>query len=344
VSATAFAPPRTHEGPASDILAVRAAVMATIRAVLTGQGFAEVETPILGPVHGGANARPFRTHSNAYHVDLSLRIAPELALKRLLVAGFPQVFEIGRNFRNEGVDASHNPEFTAVEAYCAWGDYQTMRQLARELILAMAVAVHGRPTARAPDGTTLDLDRPWPQVTVCQAVSSAVGREVSPDGDPAALRRAAADHGLAVRPGAGPGRLIEDLYAALVEPATVAPTFYIDFPAETSPLTRPHRSRPGLAERWDLVACGMELGTAYSELTDPVEQRRRLMDQSRRAAHGDPEAMEVDESFLEALEFGLPPTGGLGLGVDRLVMLLTGANIRQTLTFPFVRPAPGRRR
>jgi lysyl-tRNA synthetase class 2 len=331
------------DSAAADLIVARSKAVGALRQGLLQAGYLEVETPILQAVHGGANARPFRTHINAHHVDLSLRIAPELALKRLVVAGFPQVFEIGRNFRNEGVDASHNPEFTAVEAYCAWADYQTMRRLARELIWAMAVAVHGRPVALAPDGTTLDLDQPWPQVTVCRAVSQAVGVEVSPDGDPAALRRAAADHGLAVRPGAGPGRLIEDLYAALVEPATVAPTFYTDFPAETSPLARPHRSVSGLAERWDLVACGMELGTAYSELTDPVEQRRRLMDQSLRAAHGDPEAMEVDESFLEALEFGLPPTGGLGLGVDRLVMLLTGANIRQTLTFPFVRPVPGRR-
>ncbi|TNC17955.1 bifunctional lysylphosphatidylglycerol synthetase/lysine--tRNA ligase LysX [Georgenia sp. 311] len=330
---------------AEHVLRARSAAVWSIRRTLTDQGFLEVETPILQRIHGGANARPFRTHINAYDMDLYLRIAPELYLKRLMVGGVGRVFELGRNFRNEGVDATHNPEFTSVEAYAAFGDYLTMRDLTRELIVAAAVAVHGEPVARRPDGTVVRLDGEWPSIGVHEAVSRAVGTEVTPDLPLADLRRVCEQHGVAWDVEESHGALVGELYDRFVEGRTVEPTFYLDFPVETSPLTRQHRRDPRLAERWDLVAFGAELGTAYSELVDPVEQRARLTEQSILAAAGDPEAMEIDEDFLAALEFAMPPTGGLGIGVDRVVMTLVGASIRETLAFPFLRPrgAPGHR-
>lgn len=323
----------------------RAAVVDALRRILQSQGFLEVETPILHTVHGGATARPFRTFINAYGTDLSLRIAPELYLKRLVVGGLGPIFEIGRNFRNEGADATHNPEFTALEAYQPHADYMTMLRLTEVLVRAAAVAVHGsalvplRPDSdQGGQPELVDISEPWPVVPVLQAVSAAVGADLTLDTDFDVLLGAARAHGVPVHDGMGPGAVLEALYGELVEPATTSPTFYIDFPVETSPLARPHRTASGLAERWDLVINGVELGTAYSELTDPLEQRARLTAQSLRAAAGDPEAMEVDEDFLYALETGMPPTGGLGIGVDRLVMLLTGTNIRSVLSFPFVRP------
>ncbi len=324
------------------LLAARSTAVASLRATLGAQGYAEVETPILQTVHGGASARPFRTHINAYGMDLSLRIAPELYLKRLIVGGMGPIFELGRNFRNEGVDATHNPEFTSLEAYLPYGDYHRMRELATELIQHAAIAVHGAPVAVRTDPQTgeqvcFDLSGQWPVVTVHDAVSRACGQQITPDTTRAEVARIAADTGIAVPDGASAGEMVSELYERLVEPATVSPTFYTDFPVETSPLTRPHRIDPRLAERWDLVAFGMELGT-YSELTDPIDQRARLTEQSLRAAAGDPEAMEIDETFLTAIETGMPPTGGLGLGVDRVVMLVTGQPIRSVLSFPFVRP------
>ena len=324
---------------AARMIRARSHAVRALREGLLEDGYLEVETPILQSVHGGANARPFRTRINAYRTDLTLRIAPELALKRLVVAGFPQVFEIGRNFRNEGADATHNPEFTAVEAYRAYADYTEMRHLAQRLITRMAVAVGGTTLISGPDGVVVDLAGTWPVLTVCDAVSTVTGATVTIKTDRATLESLARDHGIEPRRADDAGHLIERLYEELVEPATTVPTFYIDFPASTSPLTRGHRSVPGLAERWDLVAFGTELGTAYTELADPFEQRSKLTQQSLLAAGGDPEAMEVDESFLTALELGMPPTGGLGLGVDRIVMLLTGATIRESIAFPFVRPA-----
>ena len=331
---------------AEHVLRARSAAVWSIRSTLTDQGFLEVETPILQRIHGGANARPFRTHINAYDMDLYLRIAPELYLKELMVGGVGRVFELGRNFRNEGVDATHNPEFTSVEAYAAYGDYLTMRDLTRELIVAAAVAVHGEPVARRPDGTVVRLDGEWPSIGVHEAVSRAVGTEVTPDLPIADLRRVCEQHGVAWDVEESHGALVSELYDRFVEGQTVEPTFYLDFPVETSPLTRQHRRDPRLAERWDLVAFGAEIGTAYSELVDPLEQRARLTEQSILAAAGDPEAMEIDEDFLAALEFAMPPTGGLGIGVDRVVMTLVGASIRETLAFPFLRPrgAGGNRR
>lgn len=323
-------------------LQARGAAISALRQELLTRGFAEVETPMLHAVHGGAIARPFRTHSNAYDSDLYLRIAPELYLKRLCVAGMSRIFELNRNFRNEGADATHNPEFTALEVYQAHADYRDMQLLVRELILHVARQVHGAPIAlrRGSDGraSTVDLSGPWPTMTVHDAVSAACGADITPDTPREPLLTLCAVHEVHTPADASAGELVVALYEALVEKQTEQPTFYIDFPLDACPLTRTHRHDPRLAERWDLVAFGSEIATAYSELTDPIDQRARLTEQSRRAAAGDLEAMQVDEAFLAALEFAMPPTGGLGLGVDRLVMMLTGTPIRATLAFPFVRP------
>ncbi|MFI6596986.1 bifunctional lysylphosphatidylglycerol synthetase/lysine--tRNA ligase LysX [Nonomuraea sp. NPDC050536] len=318
---------------AREVLRLRAAAVQALRDGLVRRGFLEVETPILQPVHGGANARPFHTHINVYDLDLYLRIAPELYLKRLCVGGVERVFELGRTFRNEGVSYKHNPEFTMLEAYQAYADYRVMLDLARELIQEATCRALGGQVVQG-----VDISGQWPVIPVNEAISRAAGEEVTPDTSAKELRKLCDRLAVPYSPKWGRGQLVLELYERLVEETTVAPAFYLDFPADVSPLTRPHRDDPRLAERWDLVAFGAEIGTAYSELVDPVEQRRRLMEQSLRAAGGDPEAMEVDEDFLGALEYAMPPTGGLGLGVDRLVMLLTGASIRQTVTFPLVRP------
>ncbi len=323
-------------------LSARSRAVRAVREALHGLGYLEVETPVLQTVHGGANARPFRTHINAYDLELYLRIAPELYLKRLMVGGVDRLFEIGRNFRNEGADATHNPEFTMLEAYEAYGDYTSMRGIAEHLVTEAARAVSGRSVVQGTDleGTRheVDLLAPWPVVSVHDAVAAATGVEVTPDTPRAGLVALAERLQLDLDPRAGRGAVLLELYENLVERTTVRPTFYTDFPAEVSPLTRPHRRDDRLAERWDLVAFGAEIGTAYSELVDPVLQRRRLTEQSLQAVGGDPEAMELDEDFLIALEHAMPPTGGLGLGLDRLVMLLTSTSIRETITFPLVRP------
>ncbi|MCC8251648.1 bifunctional lysylphosphatidylglycerol synthetase/lysine--tRNA ligase LysX [Saccharothrix luteola] len=319
------------------MLRLRSDVVRGIRDFLHGRDYLEVETPMLQTVHGGANARPFVTHINAYDLRMYLRIAPELYLKRLCVAGVDRVFELNRNFRNEGADASHNPEFTMLEAYQSYADYTTMLHLVRELVQHAAVVAHGRPIALR-DGAEVDISGEWPVIGVYAAVSTALSTTVTPDTPSPELRSLLAAHGVEPAADADHGALVQEAYDRLVEPNTVEPTFYTDFPTSVSPLTRPHRADPRLAERWDLVAFGAEIGTAYSELTDPVEQRRRLRAQSLRAASGDVEAMELDEDFLDALEHGMPPTGGLGMGVDRVLMMLTGTSIRQTVLFPFVRP------
>jgi lysyl-tRNA synthetase class 2 len=317
-------------------LGERSAAVAAIRAAFTGRGFTEVETPMLHPVQGGAAARPFVTRSNAYDTDLFLRIAPELYLKRLAVGGMGRVFEVNRSFRNEGVDGTHNPEFTSVEAYQAWADYTDMRRLTCDVVREVATAVHGSPVAvRA--GQRYDLSGEWPVVRVYDAVGRAAGLSLTPSTPLEEVAAACTAHDVPVPDGATAGRLVLALYDALVEPVTDAPTFYVDFPVETSPLTRVHRDDPALAERWDLVAFGMEIGTAYTELIDPIEQRARLAEQARHRTL-DAESMQLDDDFLAALEYAMPPTGGLGLGVDRLVMMLTGVGIRETLAFPFVRP------
>ncbi|WP_128792906.1 MULTISPECIES: bifunctional lysylphosphatidylglycerol synthetase/lysine--tRNA ligase LysX [Streptomyces] len=318
------------------VLRARSAAVGALRQGLLSRGYVEVETPVLQQIHGGANARPFTTHSNAYDLDLYLRIAPELYLKRLCVGGLEKVFELGRTFRNEGVSPKHNPEFTMLEAYQAYADYDVMLDLARELIQGAATAAHGAPVARR--GTEeYDISGPWPVKTVYGALSEALGEEIGPGTELLRLHRLCDRASVPYTADDQPADVVLEMYERLVEERTQLPTFYKDFPTAISPLTRQHRSDPRLAERWDLVAFGSELGTAYSELTDPVEQRRRLTEQSLRAAGGDPEAMELDEDFLQALDYAMPPTGGLGLGVDRLVMFLTGLTIRETLPFPLVR-------
>ncbi len=326
---------------ARETVRARSTAVQALRQGLIDRGYLEVETPMLQQVHGGANARPFHTHINAYDLDLYLRIAPELYLKRLCVGGMEKVFEMGRTFRNEGISYKHNPEFTMLEAYQAFADYDVMLDLTRELIQSAAVAAFGSATARKADDkgrlVEHDISGIWPVKTVYGAISEALGEEVDADTDPRVLRRLCHASSVPVKPEMSRGDLVLEMYERLVEERTTLPTFYKDFPTEVSPLTRQHRLDPRLAERWDLVAFGTELGTAYSELTDPVEQRRRLTAQSLLAAGGDVEAMELDEDFLQALEYAMPPTGGLGIGVDRLVMFLTGLSIRETLPFPLVR-------
>lgn len=324
------------------MLEIRSATVRALRAGMTARGYLEVETPMLQPVHGGANARPFITHINAYNLDLYLRIAPELYLKRLLVGGVEKVFELGRVFRNEGVDTSHNPEFTMLEAYEAYGDYHTMATLTRQLVQEVSVATLGGTLVRRPDGTELDVGGHWRSVTVHDAIAAALGEEVAPDTGERRLRELCAKADVPVDPNWNRGQIVLEMYERLVEERTVEPTFYFDFPTEVSPLTRAHRGDPRLAERWDLVACGTELGTGYSELIDPVEERARLTAQSLLAAGGDAEAMRLDEDFLRALEYAMPPSGGMGMGIDRLLMVLTGASIRETITFPLVRPSDWR--
>ncbi|MER7677125.1 bifunctional lysylphosphatidylglycerol synthetase/lysine--tRNA ligase LysX [Streptomyces sp. NPDC096934] len=321
---------------AREVVRLRSAAVQALRQGLLDRGYLEVETPMLQRIHGGANARPFTTHINAYDLDLHLRIAPELYLKRLCVGGLEKVFEMGRAFRNEGVSHKHNPEFTMLEAYQAFADYDVMLDLARELIQGAATAAFGSPVARR-DGTEYDISGPWPVRTVYGALSEALGEEIDASTPTQALHGLCDRAGVPYRADGGRGDVVLEMYERLVEAETRLPTFYKDFPTDVSPLTRQHRTDPRLAERWDLVAFGTELGTAYSELTDPVEQRRRLTAQSLRAAGGDPEAMELDEDFLDALEYAMPPTGGLGIGVDRTVMFLTGLSIRETLPFPLVR-------
>ena len=327
---------------AREIAYIRATVVRSVRDSLQNRGFTEVETPILQLIHGGANARPFETHINAYDLDLYLRIATELHLKRLIVGGMEKIFEVGRQFRNEGVDFKHNPEFTSLEVYETYGDYNTMRMLTQQIIQESATAIYGSPIARRADAdgkiTEYDFSGDWPVKTICEAVSEALGEEITVETPTSVLHQHAQAIGLELDPSAGWGYVLEEIYGELCEGQTMTPVFYTDFPKENSPLAREHRDDPRLAEKWDLVIFGAEQGTAYSELTDPLDQRERLVAQSLRAAAGDPEAMQVDEDFLQALEYGMPPTGGMGLGIDRLVMNLTGLGIRDTILFPLVKP------
>nr|MCW1958477.1 bifunctional lysylphosphatidylglycerol synthetase/lysine--tRNA ligase LysX [Mycobacterium sp.] len=327
---------------ARDLIQARSDILRSIRETLFAKGFLEVETPILQQIHGGANARPFQTHINAYDMDLYLRIAPELYLKRLCVGGVERVFELGRAFRNEGVDFSHNPEFTLLEAYQAHADYLVWIDGCRELIQNAAIAANGSAVVMRPDPEggmqPVDISGRWPVKTIHEAISEALGHHVDQETPLSTLRTLCDEAGVPYLTHWDAGAVVLELYERLVEEHTQAPTFYTDFPTSVSPLTRPHRSRSGVAERWDLVAWGVELATAYSELTDPVEQRRRLQQQSMLAAGGDPEAMELDEDFLQAMEYAMPPTGGLGVGVDRVVMLITGRSIRETLPFPLAKP------
>jgi len=321
---------------ARDMVRAKARILSAIRRELEEQGYLEVETPILQLIHGGAAARPFRTHLNAFDQEMTLRIALELNLKKAVVGGVDRVYEMGRIFRNEGVDATHSPEFTMLEAYQAWGDQTTIARLIQDLYLAAADAFGSRQVETA-DGT-IDLDGEWRWLPVHEAVSEAVGETVTIDTDLETLLGHAKRHGVELAPDMDRDKVFLELLGELVEPTLLQPTFLCDYPASAQPLARPHRSKPGLIEAWDLVIGGVERGTGFSELIDPEIQREVLTEQSRRAAGGDPEAMQLDEDFLRALEYGAPPMGGLGLGIDRLVMLFTGANIRETILFPHLKP------
>jgi lysyl-tRNA synthetase class 2 len=315
----------------------RSDILHSVRSTFRGRGFVEVETPVLQVVHGGAAARPFHTHLNAFDLDMSLRIATELYLKRCIVGGIEKVFELGPVFRNEGVDSSHSPEYTLLEAYEAYGDYDTMAELTRTIVLDAAAAA-GVEEGRSLDGRTIELAGEWRSVAIHDAVAHVVGEPVTPDTDAGSLRALAERLDVPVKPDWSAGEIVLELFEKLVEHTLIQPTFVRDYPAAVRPLARPHRDDPRLAEAWDLVIGGVEVGVAYSELGDPVEQRRRLVSQSLAAAQGDPEAMELDEDFLRALEYGMPPSGGMGMGIDRLVMILTGKGIRETILFPLVKP------
>jgi lysyl-tRNA synthetase class 2 len=324
-----------------DMVRARATVLRSVRATLDRHDFLEVETPLLQPLHGGAAARPFATHLNAFDQPMYLRIAIELYLKRLVVGGLDRVYEIGRNFRNEGVDGTHSPEFTMLEVYQAYGDYDSMAELTREIVLDAAQALLGTTLVPDGEGGQLDLAVGWERLPILEAVSRAVGEEVDLQTPLDALRKIADRHEVALQPSWEAAEVVVELYEQLVEHALRQPTFITDYPADVKPLAKPHRSVPGLVEAWDLIVNGVELAPAYSELNDPVEQRRRLEAQSLKAAGGDPEAMQLDEDFLRAMEFGMPPQGGMGLGIDRLIMLLTGKPIRETIAFPLLRPESG---
>jgi lysyl-tRNA synthetase class 2 len=318
------------------VVTARAQTLKAFREVLDERGFIEVETPVLQLTHGGAIARPFITHHRALGIDMDLRIALELFLKRLIVGGLERVYEIGRIFRNEGLDRDHNPEFTMLEAYQAYGDYETMMELTQALVRAAALAVRGS-LRFAYQGREVDLEAEWPRRTMLSLVSEAVGEEVTLERTD--LGDLAKRHGLEVEPSWGPGKLVYQLYEKLVEEDLWGPILVCDIPREVSPLARPHRSSPGVVEHFDLVLCGTELVPAYSELSDPDEQRRSFEIQREAREHGQEETHPMDEDFLTALEHGMPPTGGMGLGVDRLVMILADVpSIRDVILFPHHRP------
>ena len=320
-------------------LNLRSRAVTWIRRWLEDRGFVEVETPILHPIPGGALARPFVTHHNALDVDLYLRIAPELYLKRLVVGGFEKVFELGRVFRNEGLSTRHNPEFTMLELYQAYADYTDMMVLIEELVSGLAKELLGT-TSITYAGRPLELAAPWRRATMTELIAEHAGVNVDLDTPIDELRRVARDvAGVEVDESWGPGKLILEIYEKTTESELWGPVFVMDYPQEVSPLARDHRSKPGYVERFEPIVAGRELGNAFSELIDPDDQRARFEAQATARASGDDEAMAVDEDYLRALEYGLPPTGGLGLGIDRLVMLLSGAEaIRDVIAFPTLRP------
>ncbi len=325
---------------AREMVRTKAAVLKSLRSTLDGRGYVEVETPILQLTNGGAAARPFRTHLNAFDQEMLLRIALELDLKKAMIGGVDRVYEIGRTFRNEGLDSTHAAEFSMLEAYQAYGDINTMKDLVRSLVVDAARAV-GRTVVPAGDGSEIDLEGEWTSASILDLISAALGEQVTVDTPMDTLKKYAERHDVALQPHWNAGEIVLELYEQLVEDTLVQPTFVEDYPESVRPLAKPHRSVPGLVEAFDLIINGVELSPAYSELNDPVIQRNRLVEQSLLAAKGDPEAMDLDEAFLRAMEFGMPPAGGMGMGVDRLVMLLTGAGIRETILFPLLRPEQG---
>jgi lysyl-tRNA synthetase class 2 len=320
---------------------LRPAVMQSLRSTFSNRSFIEVETPMLQVMHGGAAARPFKTFSNAYEMDLFLRIAPELYLKRCVVGGLEKVFEINRNFRNEGADSSHSPEFAMIETYEAYGDWDTMAELTKSLIQDAAKAVFGSHKVKHHDGRELDLGGSWKEISLFDAISDAVGEKVTGESSIEELKKIATKLGIKLDPKWIRGKIAEEIFEHVAIKKLTGPTFVKGFPIDTSPLVRAHRTTAGVAEKWDLYIEGFELATGYSELVDPVVQRERLVEQAKLGASGDLEAMGLDEDFLRAMEHGMPPMGGMGMGVDRLLMALTGLGIRETILFPLVKPSTG---
>ena len=314
----------------------RAKAVASLRATFAGHDFLEVETPMLQTMHGGAAARPFVTHSNAFDTELFLRIAPELFLKRAAVGGIDRVFEINRNFRNEGADSTHSPEFAMLEAYQAYGDYNTIADLTQELIQNAAAAVSGSHVVNWADGTEFDLGGDWARISMYESLSDAAGVSITPATPLEELAALADREGVEVKLPTH-GKYVEELWEHFVKGGLERPTFVMDFPVDTSPLVRDHRSIAGVVEKWDLYVRGFELATGYSELVDPVIQRERFVEQAKLGARGDVEAMRLDEEFLTAMEHGMPPMGGMGMGIDRLLMAITGLGIRETILFPLVK-------
>jgi len=317
---------------------LRPAVMRSLRETFHQQNFVEVETPMLQVMHGGAAARPFKSFSNAYDMDLFLRIAPELFLKRCVVGGIERVFEINRNFRNEGADTSHSPEFAMIESYQAYGDWRSIADLTRLLVQNAAMAIAGSHVVTHHDGRQVDLGGNWREISLYDAITEGVGESVTAQTPLEDLKKIATKLGMKIDPKWITGKLAEEIFEHVAKDQLIAPTFVMGFPIDTSPLVRAHRELPGVAEKWDLYVDGFELATGYSELIDPVVQRDRLVEQATLGAKGDLEAMQVDEDFLRAMEFAMPPTGGMGMGVDRLLMALTGLGIRETILFPLVKP------
>jgi lysyl-tRNA synthetase class 2 len=316
----------------------RSRVMSLTRRFLEDRAFVEVETPVFHPIPGGGHAKPFTTHHNALDLELYLRIAPELYLKRLVVGGFERVFELARVFRNEGLSTRHNPEFTMLELYQAYADYGDMMELTENLVAHLATEITGS-TVVTYAGREIDLTPPWTRATLTDLVAQHAGVTVDVRMPRAELARIAAEHGVEVEDGWGPGKLVLEIYEKTTEAELWGPVFVLDYPKEVSPLARDHRELPETVERFEAIVAGRELANAFSELVDPDEQRRRFEDQARAKAAGDEEAMVVDDDYLRALEYGLPPTGGLGIGMDRLVMLLTDTpTIRDVVLFPTLRP------
>jgi lysyl-tRNA synthetase class 2 len=317
---------------------MRPAVMRSLRETFNDQSFIEVETPMLQVMHGGAAARPFKTFSNAYDMDLYMRIAPELFLKRCVVGGIERVFEINRNFRNEGADSSHSPEFAMVESYMSYGDWRSIADVTRALIQNAAMAVAGSHVVTHHDGRQADLGGQWKEISLYDAISEGVGEQVTALTSIDELKKYATKLGMKIDPKWVTGKLAEEIFEHVAQDKLIEPTFVMGYPVDTSPLVRAHREIPGVVEKWDLYVDGFELATGYSELIDPIIQRDRLVEQAQLGAKGDLEAMQVDEDFLRAMEFGMPPMGGMGMGVDRLLMALTGLGIRETILFPLVKP------
>ena len=320
-----------------DTFLQRATVLRTIRQVLDNAGYTEVETPTLQAIAGGASARPFITHFNALNIDMYMRIATELYLKRLIVGGFEGVYEIGKNFRNEGMDRNHNPEFTCMELYVQYKDYNWMMSFTEKLLETVCTAVNGKPE-REIDGKIISFKAPYRRLPILDAIKEKTGFDCNGKSEEE-IRDFCKQKGMEVDETMGKGKLIDELFGEFCEGTYIQPTFITDYPVEMSPLTKKHRSKPGLTERFELMVNGKELANAYSELNDPIDQEERFIDQMKLADKGDDEAMIIDQDFLRALQYGMPPTSGIGIGIDRLVMLMTGKTyIQEVLFFPQMKP------